>query len=703
MGINKAELQPRNFVELFMAREDRVMLNARGKVVSQQVRQKKHELISRAEAHLNGQTRMGFFNMLDDGTVPWAQVVFEEGGPVQDTNKESALLVRELCKLGFRSARRHKTMFKGENYNVWIFFEQPVASKKIRHFLFTLFTKLGFPRELPVIPTTDILLPGDFGQHVWLPYFNGVDKWRMPDGTVRDGLGIKQDCDMFVDDEGNFLKIGLFKIAKNTERDLDQAIIALSTDLANCFAPGVGVKTDKTVMQSFLFSCEGFRNIVNEIESKGTTNEDGLVRLAILLNSLGQEALLKYYMDKVTDLVPVRFKSKYENYTGPIFPECIDLKQIGCCPQPKVCFPKTAPLKDHLGFWKEDESLEKNLEPTSAGWFFKAIAAKSGGSGVESETDAGQTDMVSPNSEMSAVGTGAVPATFIRPLPEVEVEPLTEFLDEFFHELEDTRNNYISAPRAITGLNSGFDALNEILDGLNPGTLMLLGGSPGAGKSTFARQMFDLVIEKEKVPAIYISFSLSKAELQRKTLSRLSGIPYRNLKRGDLSDADWAKVDRINKMIKTTMGEKGFVLEGDETLTAERISQAVEKSGAKFAVVDSLQGMSPTAGSSLPDRETLHTLNLIGLKRICRSRNIPLLVVSNGNITDEMEYHADVVLRLNPLTSPAVSSSDKKPYINLLNVEKNREGVSKVTVQYTFFPPRMTYYGEKVIEYRPVS
>lgn len=702
MGINKAELQPKNFVELFMAREDRVMLNARGKIVSQQIRQKKHEFIMRAGSHLDGETRMGFFNMLEDGTVPWALVVFEEGGPVKETAKNSVLLMRELQKLGFRSARVHKGMFKGENYNVWIFFDQPLSAKKVRHFLFTLLGKLGFPRDLPVIPTTDILSPGDFGHHVWLPYFNGVDKWRMPDGSIKDGMGIKQDCDMFIDEENNPLKTNIFRVAKNTERDLDQAIIALSTDLANCYTPGAGAKTDKTVMQSFLFSCEGFRNIVNEIESKGTTNEDGLVRLAVLLNSLGQEALLKYYMDKVTDLVPVRFKSKYDLYTGPIFPECIDLKQIGCCPQPKVCFPKTARLKDHLGFWKEDESLEKNQEPTSAGWFYKAIAAKSGAGGTEEETDEVQGG-ASPDSGTPATGGGAVPAAYIRPLPEVEVEPLAEFLDEFFQELEETRKNYIAAPRAITGLNSGFDALNEILDGLTPGTLMLLGGNPGAGKSTFARQMFDLVIEKEKVPAIYISFSLSREELQRKTLSRLSGIPYRNLKRGDLSDADWAKVDRINKMVKTTMGEKGFVLEGDETLTAERIAQAVQKSGAKFAVVDSLQGMSPTAGSNPPDRETLHTVNLIGLKRVCRTHDIPLLVVSNGIISDEMEYHADVFLQLNPLTSPAVASSDKKPYINLLNVEKNREGISKITIQYTFFPPRMTYYGEKVIEYRPVG
>lgn len=705
MGINKAELQPRNFVDLFMAREDRVMLNARGKVVSQQVKRKKQEFIMRAEAHLGGETRMGFFNMLDDYTVPWASVIFEEGGPIPDTKKDSALLVRELFKLGFRSARRNKGMFKGDNYNVWLFFEQPVAAKKVRHFLFTLFAKLGFPRELPVIPTTDIISPGEFGQHIWLPYFNGVDKWRMPDGSIKDGLGIKQDCEMFLDDAENPLRTGLFKIAKNTERDLDLAIIALSSDLASSFVPGTGSKVDRQAVQSFLFSCEGFRNIVNEIESKGTTNEDGLVRLSILLNTLGQEALWKYYMDKVTDLVPVRFKSKYDQYTGPIFPECIDLKQIGCCPQPKVCFPKTAPLKEHLGFWKEDESREKSVEPTSAGWFFKAMGAKSGEDSPETETEDGQDSGVSPAADSQTMaGSGAfAPVGFIRPLPEVEVEPLAEFLDEFFHELEEIRNNYIAAPRAITGLNSGFDALNEILDGLTPGTLILLGGIPGAGKSTFARQMFDLVIEKEKIPAIYISFSLSKTELQRKTISRLSGIPYRNLKRGDISDTDWAKVARISGIVKTTMGEKGFVLEGDETLTAERISQAVEKSGAGFAVVDSLQGMSSLPGCNLPDRETLNIKNLIGLKRVCRSNEIPLVVVSNGNITEEMAYHADVVLHLNPLTAPAVASSDKKPFLNLLNVEKNREGVSKVTIQYTFFPPRMTYYGEKVIEYRPVS
>ena len=68
-----------------------------------------------------------------------------------------------------------------------------------------------------------------------------------------------------------------------------------------------------------------------------------------------------------------------------------------------------------------------------------------------------------------------------------------------------------------------------------------------------------------------------------------------------------------------------------------------------------------------------------------------------------MRYATDVILYLSPRITPQVASSEKHPFISLLNVEKNREGVSKVTFQYNFFPPRMIYYGEKSIDYKAIS
>jgi replicative DNA helicase len=245
--------------------------------------------------------------------------------------------------------------------------------------------------------------------------------------------------------------------------------------------------------------------------------------------------------------------------------------------------------------------------------------------------------------------------------------------------------------------------LNETLDGLAPGVLYLLAGDPGAGKSSFAKQIFDQVIDKEKGNCLFVTYNLSRRQLSCKTIARLAGVSCKQLNRGDLPDADWQKAAKVGKYIKEKAGERIFILEADENVPAAGIDKAIEKANAGFVVVDNLQSIPAPGRNNAYEVQPPAAANLAMLKRICRKRQIPIIVISNGATTPEVQYHSDVILNLTARVSPQVASSDKQPYIVMLSVEKNIEGISKTSIQYTFFPPRMTFYGEKKTEAKPAG
>src|ERR1043166_2416448 len=92
--------------------------------------------------------------------------------------------------------------------------------------------------------------------------------------------------------------------------------------------------------------------------------------------------------------------------------------------------------------------------------------------------------------------------------------------------------------KEISGWESGFTNLSRALDGILPG-LYLLVGRPGCGKTAFVKQLFDQVAMHNSVPGIVDSFAGGKKELMIKTLSRLSGIENRELRRGSAYMLHW--------------------------------------------------------------------------------------------------------------------------------------------------------------------
>ncbi len=260
-----------------------------------------------------------------------------------------------------------------------------------------------------------------------------------------------------------------------------------------------------------------------------------------------------------------------------------------------------------------------------------------------------------------------------------------EELDAYFAALEAAQ----SVTNDFQGLDTGFSHLNRLINGLSPG-LIVLGAMPSTGKTTLAKQIADLVVEKHSDAAcLFVSLEQSKEELRIKTLARLSGVENRDMQRGrlDTQSQAWETVIKAKAAFASFAGRLQ-VLEGDRVTTVDRIRLAAlqlrQKTEAArlLVVVDYLQIM-PVEGNFGDTRQKV-TFVTSELRRLARELDAPVLAIAwvnraaynakGGSMeafkeSGDIEFSADVGLIL-------VEDKDRKGDANYLGVMRKWRGVN---------------------------
>lgn len=123
---------------------------------------------------------------------------------------------------------------------------------------------------------------------------------------------------------------------------------------------------------------------------------------------------------------------------------------------------------------------------------------------------------------------------------------LVEGVDEILKER-------IENPKRIIGLPTGFDILDDAIDGLQPGKLYIMSGRLKGGKSVFLLSTgVNIAYQiKDWKNVLYIDTEMDKNEHLFRTLGMLSGVPVRSIERGTYySDPEFRnRVDQANKVM----------------------------------------------------------------------------------------------------------------------------------------------------------
>src|SRR5699024_8691344 len=168
-------------------------------------------------------------------------------------------------------------------------------------------------------------------------------------------------------------------------------------------------------------------------------------------------------------------------------------------------------------------------------------------------------------------------------------------------------------PRIITGLKE----LDRVLGGgIVPGSLVLIGGDPGIGKSTLLLQISSLLADKQ-LPVLYIS---GEESVQQTKL----------------------RAERLN-----ISADLLYVLSETNLLN---VAQQIEALGPSFVVIDSIQTMFREEVTSAPGSVSQVRECTSELMKIAKTMNIPIFIV--GHVTKEgaiagprmLEHMVDTVL-----------------------------------------------------------
>ncbi len=173
------------------------------------------------------------------------------------------------------------------------------------------------------------------------------------------------------------------------------------------------------------------------------------------------------------------------------------------------------------------------------------------------------------------------------------------------------------------GTPSGFKMLDQVLVGLNPSDLILLAARPGMGKTAFALNIAtNVAIQAQKAVAIF-SLEMSAEQLVSRVLSSVTPIPGMQLRSGNLSTRDWARLAETMEVMSKT---KIFIDDTAGITVAEIKGKLRRVKDLGLVVIDYLQLL--TSGRRSDNRVQEVSEITRSLKNMAKELNVPVLTLS---------------------------------------------------------------------------
>jgi len=203
---------------------------------------------------------------------------------------------------------------------------------------------------------------------------------------------------------------------------------------------------------------------------------------------------------------------------------------------------------------------------------------------------------------------------------------------EFLQEMQ-RRND---AGGELIGLSTGWKHLDDRINGMRPGDLIVVAGRPSMGKSTFALNMVEHNAARDKVPSLIFSLEMSSPQLIEKMTASLGQINLTALRKGQLTEAEWAKFTAASKVIQSAslfIDDRGGLSVAQMRARAHEIRRRCGSLG--LIMVDYLQLMTAKA----ENRTNEITKISGGLKSLAKEFKCPVIALSQLNRS--LEQRAD--------------------------------------------------------------
>ncbi|MFR1239977.1 MAG: replicative DNA helicase, partial [Butyricimonas faecihominis] len=205
-----------------------------------------------------------------------------------------------------------------------------------------------------------------------------------------------------------------------------------------------------------------------------------------------------------------------------------------------------------------------------------------------------------------------------------ETTAINALIDEAIKGIE------IAGKRAdgLSGVPSGFNALDEVTSGWQPSDLVIIAARPSMGKTAFVLSMTRNMAVNHNQPIALFSLEMSSVQLVNRLIASETELGSEKIRNGKLSEEEWQQLhSKIKALIKAPI----YV---DDTpalsiFELRAVCRLQQRYGIKVLIIDYLQLM--TAGRICGETGNRRWYDFAAVEDCAKELNIPVIALSQLN------------------------------------------------------------------------
>lgn len=205
------------------------------------------------------------------------------------------------------------------------------------------------------------------------------------------------------------------------------------------------------------------------------------------------------------------------------------------------------------------------------------------------------------------------------------VDSMQDLMVKAIKELEEKKHQ----KDGLTGVPTGFSALDRVTSGWQPSDLVIIAARPGMGKTAFVVSAMRNAAVDFKKPVAIFSLEMSSLQLVNRLISAEAELDSEKIKKGNLADYEWAQ---LNHKISALSSAPIFIDDTPALSIRElraKCRRLKSQHDIQLIIIDYLQLMSGgEAGRPGGNREQEIASISRALKGIAKELNIPVIALS---------------------------------------------------------------------------
>ena len=247
--------------------------------------------------------------------------------------------------------------------------------------------------------------------------------------------------------------------------------------------------------------------------------------------------------------------------------------------------------------------------------------------------------------------------------------PVKDIVRDNFERLE----KIFREGKSITGISTGYGALDKLTSGFQPSELLILAARPSQGKTALALNLLENIGIRDGKPVAFFSLEMSKEALLQRLIAAVGQVDAHHFRTGHLSRDDWRRMtDALAKLSSSPIwiddaGSNSVLEIGAK---ARRLKRDKDLS---LVVVDYLQLI--TARGRFGNRQEEVASISRALKGLAKELQIPVLVLSQLTRAPERDERGPMLSDLRE-SGAIEQDADVVMFIYRPNFYKGRDDVS---------------------------